>query len=262
MAQECVCPAAALLGGKKILDCTQLINVSAFSFAERFGFLKACPFKQNMKTIEECVVLDGRKEGGCQKKAYAMPCDVGTHIDSPAHFFETDKKGAPARQVHEILPEELIAPGAVVDVTHKVEKNEDYELSKQDLLDFEAKFGEIPKKALVVMKTGWDKRWSDLKSFENKRNGVLHFPGFHISAAKFLIEERDIVGIGIDTPSLDHGPSTTFPTHKMILGNNKYQLENLKLAEVPAGLSCVFISSPLLIEGAPETETRVYALLK
>ena len=119
------------------------------------------------------------------------------------------------------------------------------------------------------MKTGWGGKFpealpdNDGGGYLNKDGkGVCHFPGFSVEAAEFLLDERSIVGIGIDTASLDYGMSTDFPVHMKVLGADKYQIENLNLAEVPQGANVTFVCMPLLIENAPESETRVFAVLK
>ena len=56
--------------------------------------------------------------------------------------------------------------------------------------------------------------------------GVMHFPGFSPESAKLLVE-RDVAGIGIDTLSLDYGPSTDFATHKIMLEAGIYQIDRL-----------------------------------
>ena len=165
-----------------------------------------------------------------------MSCDIGTHIDSPGHFI----KGG--RRIHELVMNELTAPGVVVDVTDKVKNNSDYELTVDDLTQWETEYGLIPDGALIVMKTGWCSRFAS-HTVENKggdylnkdAEGNAHFPGFSVEAARWLVAERNFVGIGIDTGSLDFGLTETYPVHVVILGADKYQIENMKLDEVPAG---------------------------
>ena len=112
-------------------------------------------------------------------------------------------------------------------------------------------------RALVVMKTGWAGRFGDHGAYVN--GGA--FPGFSGEAARFLIDERDVAGIGVDTASLDVSPSAGYPVHCAILGSDRYQIENMKLDGVPAGLGSVFISLPLKVAGGPEAETRVMCIL-
>lgn len=113
------------------------------------------------------------------------------------------------------------------------------------------------------MKTGWDAKFTDHKVYmgTDEKNG-FHFPGFSVEAAKWLLSERNIVGIGIDTASLDHGPESVYPVHQTMLGADHYQVENMVLKDVPEGANVTFVSLPMKVKGAPECETRVMAILK
>lgn len=93
------------------------------------------------------------------------------------------------------------------------------------------------------------------------KDNNAHFPGFSAEAAKFLLAERSIVGIGIDTASLDIGTASDFPVHEAILGADRYQVENMKLADVPEGQNVKFISLPLKVKDGPESETRVMCIV-
>jgi kynurenine formamidase len=140
-----------------------------------------------------------------------MPCDVGTHIDSPAHWY----KGA--RDISQLTLDELTAPGAVIDCQAQCEANPTYLMTVDDVKKFEQTYGQIPPKSLIVMKTGWGSKFHDVAQYVDGG-----FPGFCPDLARFLVKERDIVGIGIDTASLDHSSSTDFMTHQVILSADKY----------------------------------------
>jgi kynurenine formamidase len=117
---------AAVLGASRLVDCTQIIREGAFSFATSFF---ECPFKRQ-------TIVDNRQEpAGFCKQRFDFPCDVGTHIDSPAHWF----KGA--RAIHQLTLGELTAPGVVIDVTAKVEANADYLLTVADIEAWEQSHG-------------------------------------------------------------------------------------------------------------------------
>jgi kynurenine formamidase len=122
-----------------------------------------------------------------------------------------------------------------------------------DLAAWESANGEIPVGAAVCMYSGWEERFGD--------DGAMHFPGFHVEAAQFLVGERDIIGIGVDTLSLDYGPSSTFDTHIVILGAGLWGLENL------ANLSMLMGQEAYLVAGVPRYQEgsggpgRVLALL-
>ena len=106
--------------------------------------------------------------------------------------------------------EELVANGVVIDVVAKVDANEDYMLSVSDIEEWEKKHGAIKDHSLIIMKTGWTKHFRTDKYTNKDSKGVYHFPGFSPEAAKWLLANRKIVGLGLDTASLDHGPSSDY----------------------------------------------------
>lgn len=219
---------------------------------------------------------------GFRKDLWTMSCDCGTHMDSPSHF----KPGG--RTITEIPLDQLVCPAVVVDVSAKCAANTDYKLTVQDLEQWEARHGRIPAGAFVCMKTGWASKFGtpEYAGFEDDDDltSTMHFPGFSGDAAGWLYSERDdIKGIGIDTCSLDSGNSTVdrsghsiagaapqgqeyvaladaFPAHfHSLVWNDKYQLENMVLDEVPES-GATFISLPLKVKDSPESLTRVLAL--
>jgi kynurenine formamidase len=113
----------------------------------------------------------------------------------------------------------------------------------------------------VAMNSGWEARIGDPASFINAgEDGVLHFPGFHPDAAAFLVEERDITGIGVDTLSLDFGAATQFVTHVTVLQTGKYGLEGLAaLASVPPAGALIVVGGPKVVVGSGGP-SRVMAL--
>jgi len=165
---------------------------------------------------------------------------VGTHMDAPAHFFED---GLSADLID---PARLVGPLVVLDVTEQAAGNEDYAVTPDDILLWEGAYGQLPAGAFVAMNAGWSGRFSDAEAFVNAdAEGVMHFPGFHPDAASFLVEERNIVGIGVDSLSLDPGNSTDFGTHITILGAGLYGIEGVaNLGEVPASGATVIVGGP------------------
>ena len=179
-------------------------------------------------------------------------------MDAPAHFAED------AWSVAEIPIERLIAPAVVVDVTAKVQDNRDYRLTVEDLNDWERMYGRIPDGAVVFLNSNWASRWWNRTLFlgnDVDDTSDLHFPGFSIEAARWLYEERVIYALGIDTPSLDHGPSQDYPVHVYLLGRNIYFLENVNnLDQLPPAGATVY-SFPMKIQGGSGGPCRVMAQL-
>ena len=79
----------------------------------------------------------------------------------------------------------------------------------------------------------------------------LHFPGFSGEASEWLVGERSIHGIGVDTLSIDHGPSATFDTHFIILGAGLLGIENVaNLAAIKEAHATVICGIPRYEEGS------------
>jgi len=165
---------------------------------------------------------------------------IGTHLDAPAHFVDggttTDLIGA----------DQLVAPMAVIDVVAQASADVDYAVTIDDLLAWEAENGELPVGAFVAMNSGWSDRFSDAEAFVNlDADGVQHYPGFDPEAATFLIEQRSIVGIGVDTLSQDPGNSTDFGTHVAIAGAGLYGVECVaNLGDVPSSGATIIVGGP------------------
>jgi kynurenine formamidase len=168
---------------------------------------------------------------------------TGTHMDIPAHFI------ADGETVDNYAIGLFLSPAVVIDISAKTADNDDATVDVADIEAWEAENGEIPAGAMVCMYSGWESRWDDADSFRNPdADGVMHFPGFSGEAAEFLVSERDIHGIAVDTLSLDIGASTTFDVHYTILGAGKYGLENV------ANLSSLIGMGANIIVGVPRWE--------
>jgi kynurenine formamidase len=181
---------------------------------------------------------------------------TGTHVDAPSHFVAGAVSGdrIPAGQ--------LIAPLAVIAITDRASKNADTLVTVDDLLSWEKRHGRLPAGALVAMDAGWDARAIDTDRFLNRdAKGVLHAPGFSEQAARFLVDQRDIAGVGVDTLSLDGGAAQKFVAHLTILGAGKYGVELMaNLSRVPPAGATVFIGA-MKHEGATGGPARIIAVI-
>lgn len=195
------------------------------------------------------------EEDGFFKYRLTMDEHTGTHLDAPAHF-DTDGDTA------DLLPvENFFAPLAVIDITSRAAQNPDAAVTRDDVLAWEAVNGPLPSGAFVAMNSGWGARVTNPAGFINiDADGVQHYPGFDVDTATFLIEEREIVGIGVDTLSQDPGNSTDFATHVAILGAGKYGVEAIaNLDNVPASGATVIVGVPKHL-GASGGPCRVFAV--
>lgn len=183
----------------------------------------------------------------------------GTHLDAPIHFAE-------GRKTADQVPlSQLIGPLVVVDVSQQAAENADYRVTVKDLEHWEARHGRIPDGAIVVMRSGWSSRWPDrervLGTAVPGDTENLHFPGFSKEAARFLVGKREIDAVGVDTPSIDHGPSKDFIVHQIVNGADKPGLENLaNLEDVPES-GATIIALPMKIGGGSGAPARVIAVL-
>src|SRR4029453_1120963 len=194
-------------------------------------------------------------QGGVSMGSFSSDEHFGTHLDAPAHFggaWTTDK----------IPVERLVRPAVCINVEAQAAKDEDYRLTQKDVLAFEAKAGRIPEGAFVLVATGWDRRWPDRARYMNERDGVKHFPGLSVEAAAFLAKERKVAGIGIDTASVDYGPSTKYETHRTTMPENVYHIENATTLTrlPPRGFTAVV--APIDIAGGSGGPTRLFALFE
>lgn len=181
---------------------------------------------------------------------------VGTHMDAPIHFSPT------GLAVHEIPVERLIGPLAVIDIRERVSANPDTMVMPDDILAWERRYGRLPRGAVVVMHSGWATRFDDPQAFVNRdASNVAHFPGWSKEATDLLMMERNVLGIGVDTLSLDPGVSTDFAVHYSWLPSQRWGLE------LVANLTNVPPSGALLVVGAPKVfsgsggPSRLMALL-
>jgi len=144
-----------------------------------------------------------------------------------------------------------------------VAENSDYQVTLDDLAVWEHDNGNVPPGAVVMARTGWASRWDSMKQYRNADDkGTMHFPGFALDTAQFLVQARKVVGLGIDTLSVDYGPSKDFPIHHFTARNNVYHLENVaNLGQAPEA-GAIVVVAPAKLEGGSGGPVRIFVLLK
>ena len=203
----------------------------------------------------------GKSAGGYWYTAarYAASEHGGTHLDAPIHF------GEGKVSIDEIPLPRLIGPAVVIDVRQACEKDADYRVTANDLAAWEKNNGQIPAGAIVLAHTGWGRYWPDKKRYlgtdKTGDTANLHFPGYSREAADFLAHQRQIDAVGIDTPSIDHGPSKDFIAHQILNGANIYGLENVAHLERVPPTGATIIALPMKIKGGTGGPVRIIALL-
>jgi len=181
---------------------------------------------------------------------------TGTHMDAPAHFV------AGAQTADRMPADRFFAPLAVISIEARAAKNADALLTVDDVLEWEKRNGRLPAGAFVAMSSGWGSRVSNAERFLNKDSkGTMHAPGFSEEVATFLVKERDIVGAGVDTLSLDAASASKFVAHLALLGAGKYGVELIaNLNAVPPSGATIIVGAPKH-EGASGGPCRVYAVV-
>jgi len=206
-------------------------------------------------------LAEGATPGGYfyAAKQFATAEHGGTHLDAPFHFARegADVSAIPLRQ--------LVLPAITIDVTASAAENPDYLVSADDVLAWEAEHGTVPNGVAVLIRTGWASRWPDPLAYLGDDTpgdaSDLHFPGVGAEAARLLIQERRIGLLGIDTASLDHGPSTDFIVHQIGAAAGIPNLENLAdLSALPPD-GFLLVALPMKIEGGTGAPVRAIALL-
>jgi kynurenine formamidase len=193
---------------------------------------------------------------GYYARALELPEHFGTHIDAPVHF---DPKGA---SVDQIPVEKFLSVAIVVDVRAGASSNPDYRVTASDLENWVKAHGPMPRGCLVMIRTGWASRWPSQKEYMNQdAQGVLHFPGLSLEAARYLLDHAHPVAIGIDTASIDYGPSKDFEVHHLTLGAGLYHLENLANLDLLPPTGARVIALPLKLRGGSGSPARVLALI-
>lgn len=190
---------------------------------------------------------------------FCTPEHGGTHLDAPIHF------GEGKNTVDAIPLRQLLAPAVAIDVSAKAAADADYRLTAQDVRAWEAAHGPVPAAAIVLLRTGWGERWPDRKRYFGDDTpgdaSHLHFPSFGEEAARLLVAERHVGVIGVDTASIDYGPSTDFLVHRLATAANVPGLENIAhLDELPPTGAWV-IALPTKIGGGSGGPVRIAALL-
>ena len=226
-------------------------------------FSEETPYWVTAEPFKRTTVAEGMTPGGFYYSAYNYSAAEhgGTHIDSPVHFAQGKKT------VDQVGLEQLIAHGVKIDVSGKAANDRDYRITVDDIKAWETSNGKMPEWCIVLFQTGFGSKWPDKKSYlgtdQKGPDAVkdLHFPGLHPDAAKWLVENRKIHAVGLDTASIDYGQSTNFESHVALMTNNIPAFENVaNLDKLPAkGFHVVAL--PMKIKGGSGAPLRIVAFL-
>jgi kynurenine formamidase len=185
----------------------------------------------------------------------------GTHMDAPVHFAEG------SHTADQVPLESLVGPALVIDVTEASRQSADYLVTVADLEAWEQKHGPIEPNAIVLIRTGFSQYWPDaaryLGTAERGAGAVpkLHFPGLHPDAAAWIVANRPIKAIGIDTASIDFGQSTLYESHRTLYAKNIPAFENLTSLEQLPARGAFIVALPMKIRGGSGAPLRAMAIL-
>jgi kynurenine formamidase len=185
----------------------------------------------------------------------------GTHIDAPIHFAEGQ------RAVDEIPLEQLMGGAVLIDVADRCTGEPDHQISVADFERWENEHGPLPEGAIVLLRTGYGSFWPDRVRYMGTDEigpdavAKLHFPGLHPDAARWLVSNRSINAIGLDTPSIDYGQSTHFESHQVLFAADIPAFENLANLERLPPNGFIVIALPMKIAGGSGGPLRIAAIV-
>lgn len=185
----------------------------------------------------------------------------GTHLDAPMHF-------AAGRWAVEQIPlDRLIGRALVIDVSAQASQDPDYLVTTSDIQAWESEHGAIAADDILLLRTGFSARWPDaaryLGTAERGEGAVaaLHFPGLHPDAARWIVANRPVKAIGIDTSSIDYGQSTLFESHRVLYDRNIPAFENLTALDRLPARGAHVVALPMKITGGSGAPLRAVAIV-
>ena len=206
-------------------------------------------------------VAEGMTPGGYYYAAnnFSAAEHGGTHLDAPVHFAE-------GRETTDKIPiGRLIGPAVVIDVTEHGGQDPDYLISVADVEVFESRHGRLAVGTIVLFRTGWGERWPNAAAYlgtaERGEAAVasLHFPGIDPGTARWLVNERSVKAVGIDTPSIDYGQSSTFEMHQILFARGIPAFENVANLDLVPETGAYVIALPMKIAGGSGGPLRIVA---
>jgi kynurenine formamidase len=181
---------------------------------------------------------------------------IGTQFDAPNHFIKNGMSS------DEVVVETLFVPAVVIDISKKAVQDPNITLTVEDITEWEKEYGKIPANSCVFMYSGWEGKLHSPDFIGLDKQEQKHFPGISKEAALFLVEKREISGVGVDVISIDPGVDHTYQTHRVILSKKKWALECVKnLKTIPPAGAYVFVGAPK-VKGATGGLSRVIAIWK
>lgn len=238
------------LPSTNIVDLTHHFNEETINWPTEVGF-------RRLVTAEGITAQGYYYEAG----RFSSSEHGGTHIDAPIHFSEG------GNTVDEVPLDQLMGTAVVIDVTEPASENPDYRITIEDIQSWESENSPIPDGAVVLFRTGFSQYWPDAERYLGTTQtgplavAELHFPGLHPDAAAWLLENRSIKAVGIDTPSIDYGQSQVFHTHRTLFDENVPAFENVANLEQVPTRGAIVVALPMKIDRGSGAPLRIIAFI-
>lgn len=186
---------------------------------------------------------------------------TGTHFDAPVHWVSGAK--LPDNSVDKVPVRDFIAPAVVLNFAPQAAKNPDFLLEVAHIEAWEAEHGKIPPRSWILFRTDWSKRAPE--QYTNRREDGAHTPGPSVAAVRFLIEQRDAIGFGVETIGTDAGQAhlldPPYPAHTLFHGAGRYGLQCLENLDRLPPTGVIIVAAPLKIRDGSGSPLRVLALI-
>ncbi len=182
---------------------------------------------------------------------------TGTHFDAPVHWITG--RELPNNTTDTLPVQHFVGPACVINVSADAAADPDFLLTRARVEEWEAKHGQIPAGAWLLLRTDWSKR----SGADFLNDG--HTPGFDPDVLRLLAHERNVKGVGVETVGTDAGQAggfdPPFPAHNIMHGAGKYGLASLANLDQLPPTGAIVIAAPLKIVQGSGSPVRVLALV-
>jgi len=193
---------------------------------------------------------------GYYLRRFTMGEHSGTHMNAPRSF---DPQGA---GIEAYSPNDLVVPAIVIDIRAQAATSPDLSLTPEELLRWEGRNGLIPAGVIALLYTGCQHNWEDPSAYLGlDRRGGLHFPGFGQDAARLLVEDRGVAGLGTDGAGVEPGQDDSFSANRLVLAKRGLILECLANLDQLPSTGATLIIGPLRLDGGSGAPASVLALV-
>ena len=244
-------------GRIKVIDLTQTLTPEFPQIVLPPEFGQCWPFR-----IEEVSHYDERGPGWYWNN-FSCGEHTGTHFDAPIHWISG--RDLPNNATDTVPVQQLVGGACIVDCSKAAAADADYLLTVDHVLAWESRYGKIPARSWVLMRTDWSKR-TDPVAYQNYDETGQHTPGPSVEVVRFLIQERDIIGFGSEAIGTDAGQAyhlkPPYPCHSLMHGAGRYGLQCLTNLDLLPPTGAVIFAAPLKIRNGSGSPLRVLALVQ